>query len=291
MVGEVLVGLNCRSGRLYVDGTVGEGGHAAAILDHCGPEGELWGLDRDPNALQAAASRLARHTSRFQLFHRSYAQLGEILAETRRQGVAGILLDLGLSSFQLQQSHRGFSFAGDEPLDMRFNPEGPGSTAATILNRASQAELERIFWEYGEEPRSRRLARLVVQERRRHPFETTGQLVKVLEQAQGPGGRRGRLHPATRVFQALRIAVNLELEELAVFLEHAPAWLIPGGRLVVIAYHSLEDRLVKHRMVAWERAGVMARLTKKPLTPTPAEIKANPRARSAKLRIAEKMVH
>jgi 16S rRNA (cytosine1402-N4)-methyltransferase len=291
MVGEVLVGLNCRSGRLYVDGTVGEGGHAAAILDHCGPEGELWGLDRDPNALQAAAARLAYHTSRFQLFHRSYAQLGELLEEAQRPAVAGILLDLGLSSFQLQQSQRGFSFAGDEPLDMRFNPEGPGHTAATLLNRASQAELEKIFWEYGEERRARRLARLVVEERRRHPFQTTRQLVKVSEQAQGPGGRRGRLHPATRVFQALRIAVNLELEELAVFLDHAPAWLEPGGRLVVISYHSLEDRLVKHRMVAWERAGVMARLTRKPLTPTPAEIKANPRARSAKLRIAEKMVH
>jgi 16S rRNA (cytosine1402-N4)-methyltransferase len=291
MVGEVLVGLNCRSGRLYVDGTVGEGGHAAAILDHCGPEGELWGLDRDPKVLTAAATRLARHTSRFQLFHRSYAQLGELLEEAQRPGVAGILLDLGLSSFQLQQSQRGFSFAGDEPLDMRFNPGGPGPTAATLLNRATPAELEKIFREYGEEPRARRLARLVVQERRHHPFQTTGQLVKVSEQAQGPGGRRGRLHPATRVFQALRIAVNLELEELAVFFEHAPAWLIPGGRLVVISYHSLEDRLVKHRMAAWERAGVMARLTKKPLTPTPAEIKANPRARSAKLRIAEKMVH
>lgn len=291
MVGEVLVGLNCRSGRLYVDGTVGEGGHAAAILDHCGPEGELWGLDRDPNVLQAAAIRLAHHTSRFQLFHRSYAQLGELLEETQRPGVAGILLDLGLSSFQLQQSERGFSFAGDEPLDMRFNPEGPGPTAATLLNRASQAELEKIFWEYGEEPRARRLARLVVESRRRQPFQTTRQLVKVSEQAQGPGGRRGRLHPATRVFQALRIAVNLELAELAFFLDHAPAWLEPGGRLVVISYHSLEDRLVKHRMVAWERAGVMARLTRKPLTPTPAEIKANPRARSAKLRIAEKMVH
>lgn len=291
MVGEVLVGLNCRSGRLYVDGTVGEGGHAAAILDHCGPEGELWGLDRDPNVLQAAADRLAHHTSRFQLFHRSYAQLGELLEETQRPGVAGILLDLGLSSFQLQQSERGFSFAGDEPLDMRFNSEGPEPTAATLLNRATQTELERIFWEYGEERRARRLARLVVEERRRHPFQTTQQLVKVSEKAQGPGGRRGRLHPATRVFQALRIAVNLELEELAFFLDHAPAWLEPGGRLVVISYHSLEDRLVKHRMVAWERAGVMARLTRKPLTPTLAEVRANPRARSAKLRIAEKMVH
>jgi 16S rRNA (cytosine1402-N4)-methyltransferase len=291
MVEEVLVGLNCRSGRLYVDGTVGEGGHAAAILEHCGPEGELWGLDRDPDILQAAAARLAHHTSRFQLFHRSYARLGELLESSRLPGVAGILLDLGLSAFQLHESRRGFSFAGDEPLDMRFNPEGSGPTAAALLNRTSQAELEKIFREYGEEPRARRVARLVVQSRQRHPFHTTRQLVEVLEKAQGPGGRRGRLHPATRVFQALRIAVNLELAELAAFLEQAPAWLEPGGRLVVISYHSLEDRLVKHRLAAWERAGVMVRLTRKPLTPTPAEVKANPRARSAKLRIAEKMVH
>ncbi len=283
------MGLNCRSGHLYVDGTVGEGGHAAAILDHTGPEGELWGLDRDPEVLQTAAARLAHHTSRFQLFHRSYAQLGDLLASTQVPGVAGILLDLGLSSFQLAQSQRGFSFAGDEPLDMRFNSEGSMATAAQLLNRASEAELERIFWEYGEEPRARRIARLVVQSRRRRVFQTTRQLVEVIEQAQGPGGRRGRLHPATRVFQALRIAVNLELEELATFLENVPAWLEPGGRLVVISYHSLEDRLVKHRLAAWERAGVMVRLTRKPLTPTPAEVKANPRARSAKLRIAEKM--
>jgi len=291
MVGEVLVGLNCRSGRLYVDGTVGEGGHAAAILDRIGPEGELWGLDRDPKALQAAKTRLVHHTSKFHVFHRSYAQLGELLASAGGREAAGILLDLGLSTFQLQESQRGFTFAGDEPLDMRFNPEEPGPTAATVLNRTPQIELEKIFREYGEEPRARGLARLVAQARQRQPFQTTGQLVKVVEQAQGPGGRRGRLHPATRVFQALRIAVNRELAELAAFLDHAPAWLEPGGRLVVISYHSLEDRMVKHRLADWERAGVMQRLTRKPLTPTLAEVQANPRARSAKLRIAEKMPH
>jgi 16S rRNA (cytosine1402-N4)-methyltransferase len=290
MVEEVLVGLNCRSGRLYVDGTVGEGGHAAAILERCGPEGELWGLDRDPEALRAANVRLARHTSKFQLFHRSYAQLGQLLHPGRRTA-AGILLDLGLSSFQLQASQRGFSFTGDEILDMRFNPEELGPTAATLLNRSSQTELAHLFREYGEEPRAKYIARLVVEQRRRHPFRTTRQLVNLLEQALGPGGRRGRLHPATRVFQALRIAVNRELAELTAFLEEAPAWLEPGGRLVVIAYHSLEDRLVKHRFLAWERAGLMTRLTRKPLTPAVAEVQANPRARSAKLRIAEKPLH
>ena len=290
MVKEVLVGLNCRPGRLYVDGTVGEGGHAAAILDSTRPDGRLWGLDRDPAVLETAAARLAHHTSRFQLFHCSYSQLGELLAEAHLEGVAGILLDLGLSSQQLQASQRGFSFMGDEPLDMRFDPENGERTAAQLLNRAPRATLEKIFWEYGEEPQARRLARLVVQARQRRHFRTTQQLIEVIKQAMGPGWRRGRLHPATRVFQALRIAVNRELEQIAAFLEQAPGWLAEGGRLVVISYHSLEDRLIKEKMAAWDRAGVMARLTRKPLTPTPEEVAGNPRARSAKMRLAEKIV-
>jgi len=289
MVEEVLVGLNCRPARVYVDGTVGEGGHATAILDHCAPDGRLWGLDQDPVVLKAAAARLAPHTSRFRLFHRSYAHLGEILKETGMSAVAGILLDLGLSLQQLQRSGRGFSFQGNEPLDMRFNPLGPGKTAADILNSATPAALEKIFQEYGEEPRARRLARLVVAARRQQSFRFTQQLATLVQQAQGPGRRKGERHPATRVFQALRIAVNRELEELAVFLGEAPAWLEPGGRLVVISYHSLEDRLVKQRLLAWERAGLMRRLTKKPLTPTAAEVQRNPRARSAKMRVAEKV--
>ena len=289
MVTEVLVGLNCRPGCLYVDGTVGEGGHAAAILDRTAPDGLLWGLDQDPAVLKTAAARLAPHTSRFCLFHCSYSQLGEMLAEAGEPPVAGILLDLGLSLHQLQRSGRGFTFQGDEPLDMRFNPEGPGRTAADILNTSSPATLEKIFQEFGEEPRSRRYARLVVEARRQNPFRFTQQLVKVVEQAQGPRRRRGERHPATRVFQALRIAVNRELEELALFLGQAPAWLAPGGRLVVISYHSLEDRLVKQRMLAWDRAGLMRRLTRKPQTPTAAEVQCNPRARSAKLRVAEKV--
>ncbi len=289
MVTEVLVGLDCRPERLYVDGTVGEGGHAAAILNQSAPDGRVWGLDQDPTILKAAAARLAPYASRFRLFHRSYAQLGEILKEEGAPAVAGILLDLGLSLQQLRRSGRGFSFQGDEPLDMRFNPQGPGKTAADILNTATPKALEKIFKEYGEEPRARRFARLVVEARRRHPFRSTQQLATLVQQAQGPGRRRGERHPATRVFQALRIAVNRELEELAAFLEEAPAWLAPGGRLVVISYHSLEDRLVKQRLVAWERAGLMRRLTRKPLAPSREEVRENPRARSAKLRVAEKV--
>ncbi|MBM4273248.1 MAG: 16S rRNA (cytosine(1402)-N(4))-methyltransferase RsmH [Deltaproteobacteria bacterium] len=289
MVKEVLVGLNCRPGHLYVDGTVGEGGHAAAILDRTAPDGELWGLDQDLAVLQTATARLAHHTSRFRLYNFSYTQIGNILEEEGQPGLDGILLDLGLSSQQLQQSRRGFSFMGDEPLDMRFNPQ-EGETAAHLLNTWPVAALERIFWEYGEEPRARKLAHLVAQIRRRTPFSTTQQLVRVINQALGPGRRsRGRLHPATRVFQALRIAVNRELEQLDAFLSQAPAWLLPGGRLVIISYHSLEDRQVKQRLAAWEKAGVMRRLTRKPLTPTAAEVARNPRARSAKLRTAEKI--
>ena len=288
MVMEVLAGLNCRPGRLYVDATVGEGGHAVAILDRITQEGELIGLDRDPEVLKTAAVRLAPFTSRFRLFPRPYSQLGEVLAQVGRPQAAGIFLDLGLSSHTLQRSGRGFSFQKDEPLDMRFNPEEPGPTAADLLNSAPQATLERIFWEYGEERRARRLAALVVRERRQTPFRTTSQLVSVACRAAGPGAGKRRLHPATRAFQALRIAVNRELEELAAFLDQAPGWIEPEGRLVVISYHSLEDRLVKHQFLQWERAGVMRRLTRKPLTPKPAEIQDNPRARSAKLRIAEK---
>ncbi len=289
MVMEVLAGLNCRPGRLYVDGTVGEGGHAVAILDRLMQAGELIGLDRNPVVLQRAASRLAPYTSRFRLFHRSFSQLGEVLEMVQVQEVAGILLDLGLSLYLLERSGRGFSFRLDEPLDMRFDPDEPVPTAADLVNSLPPTELEKIFREYGEEPRARRLARLVVETRRRRAFRTTQQLVEVVRQALGPGRPRGRIHPATRIFQALRIAVNRELEELDFFLSHAPGWLEPGGRLVVLSYHSLEDRLVKQRFLAWDRAGVMRRLTKKPVQPGDAEVRQNPRSRTAKLRIAEKL--
>lgn len=288
MVREVLAGLVVRPDRLYVDGTVGEGGHAVAILERIAGVGELWGFDRDPVVLKAAAARLAPYTSHFSLFHRSYAQLGEVLAETGRRGVAGILLDLGVSSFTLEASGRGFSFQRDEPLDMRFDPESPGPTAAQLLNRLPQAELARIFQEYGEEPRARLLAQALCRAREHKPLTTTRELVEVIQKTLGCRAGRQKLHPATRVFQALRIAVNRELAELERFLDRAPEWLEPGGRLVIISYHSLEDRRVKQSFLSWEKAGIMHRVTKKPLTPSPEEIQQNPRARSARMRIAEK---
>lgn len=288
MVVEVLAGLAVRPGRHYVDGTVGEGGHAVAILDRLMQGGELIGLDRNPAVLQRAANRLAPYTSRFRLFHRSFSALGEVLEAVQVQEVAGILLDLGLSLYLLERSGRGFTFRLDEPLDMRFDPDESVPTAADLLNTTPQKELATIFREYGEEPRAAKLARLVAEARRREPFRTTRQLVEVVRQALGAGRPRGRIHPATRIFQALRIAVNRELEELDAFLSQAPSWLEPGGRLVVLSYHSLEDRLVKQRFLAWERARVMRRLTRKPLRPGDAEVKQNPRSRTAKLRIAEK---
>ena len=289
MVGEVLAGLVVRPNRLYVDGTVGEGGHAVAILSKISGVGELWGFDRDPMVLQAAATRLAPFTSHFCLFHRSYAQLGEVLEEAGRSFAAGILLDLGLSSYLLQSSGRGFTFQQDEPLDMRFDPEGPNPTGAQLLNTLPRIKLEKILRDYGEEPRARSLARRICELRRQRPWRTTGQLVAMVQETLGPRARKSKVHPATRVFQALRIAVNQELAELEAFLDGAPAWLEPGGRLAIISYHSLGDRLVKQRFLTWEKAGVMRRLTKKPLTPTAEEIRRNPRARSAKLRLAEKI--
>jgi 16S rRNA (cytosine1402-N4)-methyltransferase len=261
-----------------------------AILSRITGVGELWGFDRDPEVLQTAAIRLAPFTSHFRLFHQSYGQVGRILEEAGRPGgAAGILLDLGLSSFTLQSSGRGFSFQLDEPLDMRFNPEGDDPTGAQLLNTLPQKDLERIFREYGEEPRARILARRVCEARRQRPWRTTAQLAAMVQEVVGMRGGRSRVHPATRVFQALRIAVNGELAELDKFLDGAPHWLTPGGRLVIISYHSLEDRPVKHRFLAWEKAGLMRRLTKKPLTPTAEEVRQNPRARSAKLRLAEKI--
>jgi 16S rRNA (cytosine1402-N4)-methyltransferase len=289
MVEEVLRGLQCRAGGFYVDGTVGEGGHAEAILRRTDQRGELWGLDRNPTVLEVAAARLAPFTSQFRLFHASYAELGDLLQTRQPPQASGVLLDLGLSLYLLKRSGRGFSFLEDEPLDMRFDPTVPGPTAAWLLSHASRPELERIFRDLGEEPRARLLARVLVERRRRQPIATARELAEAVKEIVGGKGRREGQHPATRVFQALRLAVNRELDELKAFLHEAPDWLESGGRLVIISYHSLEDRLVKEACLRWERAGSMRRLTKKPLTPGPGEVSRNPRARSAKLRVAEKV--
>ena len=292
---EVLAGLHPRPGGKYIDGTVGAGGHAAGLLSASSPDGQLLGLDRDPAALAAAAETLAPFGARARLVQASYTQMAEAAAGFAP--VDGILLDLGLSSLQLDDPRRGFAFQADGPLDMRFDPAAD-LTAAEIVNSWPLDELADIIFRYGEDRMARRIARAIGVAR---PLSTTSELAEVIDQA--VGGRRGeRLHPATRTFQALRIAVNGELQAVQAVLPVAVGLLAPGGRLAVIAFHSLEDRLVKQFFREQARGAdnvdlpfpapfepVLEWITRRPLTAAPEEAARNPRARSAKLRIAEKL--
>ena len=276
------------AGGRYIDGTLGGGGHAAAVLERSSPDGELLGIDADPAALAAAAERLQRFGDRVRLAHGNFGTLGAIAAQAGWERVDGILLDLGVSSYQLDTAERGFSFQADGPLDMRLDPT-KGETAADLVNQAPETELADLIFQYGEERASRRIARFLVEARRRQPITTTAQLAAIV--ARALGGRHGKIHPATRTFQALRIAVNGELDNLERGLEQAVELLQPGGRLAVIAFHSLEDRIVKHffRAEAHAEPARLAILTKKPIEADEAEARSNPRSRSAKLRIAERV--
>ena len=278
----VLDALRPRPGVGYraLDCTVGAGGHSFALLDRSTPDGVLVGLDADPAALALAAARLAPFAGRFELRHQNFAQLGA----HDFAPFDGIVIDLGLSSMQLESSGRGFSLRLDEPLDMRFDPESGERDAAALLNELPEQELERILREYGEEPRARRVARMIAQ---RRPLARTGDLTAAVLAALGPA--RGRIHPATRTFQAVRIAVNDELAALEAGLAASVSLLKPGGRIAVISFHSLEDRIVKWRFRGWADHGVLSILTRKPRQPDDAEIALNPRARSAKLRVAERL--
>lgn len=266
------------------------GGHAAGLLERSAPDGRLLGLDADPVALERARQRLAPFVGRFTLAHTNFRDLGQVAPEHGFVDVQGVLFDLGLSSESLEASGRGFSFQRpEEPLDMRFDPTQAG-TAADILNTESEEELARIFRELGEEFRAARLARVIVQQRRQRPFRAVGDLLEAVQRALGP--KRSRLHPATKVFQALRIAVNDELEAIRQGLRAGLGLLAPGGRIAVISFHSLEDRIAKHFLrdhsaeQAWPRVQV---LTKKPVTAEREEVVRNPRARSAKLRVAQRI--
>ncbi len=286
------------SGGRYVDGTVGAGGHARGILEASAPDGLLLGLDVDPQALELAQAYLAPFGKRVILREASYTALeGEIRA-LGWEGVDGILLDLGLSSMQLDRPERGFSFREDAPLDMRFSPRSP-QTAADLVNTLPEADLADILYRYGEERRSRQVARAIVAAR---PIHTTRQLAEVVARVTGSG--RPGIHPATRTFQALRIAVNRELENVESVLPQAIAALRPGGRLAVISFHSLEDRIVKHYFRRESRdcicpprqpvctCGHTAQvrvLTRKPVMASAEEREQNPRARSARLRVVEKL--
>ncbi len=335
---EALDGLAIRAGGRYIDGTLGAGGHAHGILAASGPNGLLLGIDADAEALTLAEGKLAQYAGRYRLAHGNFAQMRALAATTwgwQAGEVDGVLLDLGLSSMQLDQAERGFSFRADAPLDMRmdrsnitasssfpfaFTPSaGPyaegvgaggisstdaGPTAADLVNSLGEEELANLIYENGEEPASRRIARRIVEQRQRQPITTTRQLAEIVSAAQGgrvAGRTKNPIHPATRTFQALRIAVNRELEMLAIGLQAALDLLRPGGRLAVISFHSLEDRIVKQffqqeergmtpgSIYAHERPSTLRLIGRKPTIPTETETAANSRARSAKLRVAEKL--
>ena len=305
LIAQCLALLDVTPGQLVVDATLGDGGHAEAILERSAPDGRLIGLDRDRDAIRSAGARLLRFGARVRLEHASFRELSAVLERLAVHSVDAVLFDLGVSSRQLDTPARGFRFseatAAATPLDMRMDT-GSGRTAAALLAEASEAELETWLREYGELPGARRLARALVEWRRSQPIRTTADLLAVIAAARVGGGRRH--HPATLVFQALRIAVNEELAALAEGLEAAIAALTPGGRLCVIAYHSLEDRLVK-RLFAQEQRGCvcspkspvcscgrrprLARITRRAVQADANELAQNPRARSARLRAARRI--
>jgi len=298
MLAEVLEFLNCRPGKTYVDGTLGGAGHARAILGRTAPDGRLVGLDQDADAIANAAAVLEPFVDRVRLVHANFARLPEVLAEMGLPGADGLLLDLGVSLHHFEGSGRGFSFQREEPLDMRMDVRTE-ETAADIVAASSEDELRRLFSEYGEERFSGRIARRVVAARRTAPIRTSAALARIVAGAV-PGGARGRIHPATRVFMALRIAVNRELERLEELLGRLPELLLPGGRVCVLTFHSLEDRIVKQRLKALEapRRGAdgptddgrcLRILTRKVVRPGAEETAANPMARSTKLRAAERL--
>jgi 16S rRNA (cytosine1402-N4)-methyltransferase len=300
---EVMRCLAPQPGATLVDGTLGPGGHAEGLLERIGPEGRLYGIDRDTEALELARRRLERFGPAFVPLHGVHEEMRELLADRDVGEVDGILLDLGVSSLQLDEPRRGFSFRRDGPLDMRMDP-GRGCTAADLLTEISEADLARILHRFGEERQARAIARAIVRRRTERPIGTTGELARLVEQVLGPAARRFRIHPATRTFQALRIAVNGEIEGLERLVEEAVGLLRPGGRLAVIAYHSLEDRAVKRQMRALAdrcvcppklpvcgcgRESLIRLVTTRPVRPAESEIRENPRSRSARLRVAERL--
>jgi 16S rRNA (cytosine1402-N4)-methyltransferase len=304
MVEEVMQALAPRPGSLQIDGTLGGGGHAVRILEAIAPDGRLLGLDADPAAIERARRRLTAYGSRAVLRRANFEELATVAAECGFDPADGLLLDLGLSSDQLADDARGFSFRAAGALDMRFDPER-GEPAAALLGRLDERALTALLRRYGEEPFAGRIARAIVQARTQAPIATAAELAEIVARAvpARPSGRR-YVHPATRVFQALRIAVNRELEALETALAAAVQVLRPGGRLVVLTYHSLEDRIVK-RFIAAERRGcvcppelpvcVCGRAPRlqivpgTPATPSADELASNPRARSARLRAAERL--
>ena len=298
LLDETVAALAIRPDGVYVDGTAGGGGHSFAIASRL-TTGHLYSLDQDPDAIAAAGKRLAGLPAT--LVHTNFIHMDDVLREHGIPGVDGILLDIGVSSHQLDATERGFSYHGDAPLDMRMSQEG--ESAADLVAALSEQELAQIFWKYGEEKFSRPIARAIVREREKAPVATTAQLSQIISDSVPAAAKRDG-HPARRVFQALRIAVNHELDCLSAALDVAFDCLAPGGRLAVITFHSLEDAMVKERFAAWRQGCVCPRdfpvcvcgrtpaaqlVLKKPATASEAELAENPRSRSAKLRCVEKI--
>jgi len=279
---EVLEWLNVKSEGVYVDATVGLGGHSLLIAPRL-MTGRLIGMDRDEQALQIARERLREYENKMTLVHANFSDIGELAQEQNLPPFDGVLADLGVSSMQLDSGERGFSFRQAGPLDMRMDLQA-GTRAEEIVNHTAERELADLLYRLGEERDSRRIARSIVRAR---PIRDTQHLATVVAGARASRGRQ-RLHPATKTFLALRIAVNREMEALAQFLDRVPATLNSGGRLVILSYHSLEDRLVKQSFRRLEQEGVLRVLTRKVIVPSEAEIEANQRARSAKMRVAER---
>jgi 16S rRNA (cytosine1402-N4)-methyltransferase len=284
---EAIDFLRVRPGGTYVDCTLGLAGHAEGVVRLLGPTGRLIGFDRDPEALELARTRLERACSELGSQAPAVTLVGEafssIAGHVHPASVNGLLADFGVSSLQFDEAHRGFSFQADGPLDMRMDTRR-GPTAAQVVNEADERELADLIYEYGEERRSRRIARAIVRGR---PVATTGQLARIVAQA-APAMKQEHIHPATRTFQALRIYVNRELDEIRALLEAAPRLLKPSARLVVISFHSLEDRIAKDSLREGAHQGIWEILTRKPVTASEEEIDRNPRSRSAKLRAAER---
>ena len=277
--------LHVRSDGLYVDATAGAGGHSEEILKRLGPQGRLTTVDCDPQAVKGVKEKFGGD-SRVKIFHARFSELFEILSREKLVPLDGILADLGISSLQLADPSMGIGFMQEGPLDMRMDPRRD-KTAADLIAELTEKELADLIYQLGEERHSRRLARMIVMSREKDPINTTTQLRLIAERAIGPFYRKGRIHPATRLFQALRLAVNRELEELDILLESIPELLAPGGRAAIISFHSLEDRKVKQKFVALKKEGWNL-ITKKPVTPSDEEVRSNPRSRSAKLRVIER---
>ena len=291
MLNEVISFIKPGKGDIIIDATIGAGGHGCEILKMIEPDGLLIGIDKDAEILKIADRYLSKISDSYKLYQADYVDLDYILNKLEISKVQGILLDLGVSSLQLDSVERGFSFIKEGPLDMRMD-RSQGKTAEDLLKKLSQKELADIFWRYGDEGRSRRIAKAIMQERKSGAeIKTTTQLAKIVEKAlytpKKYQKKRG-IHPATRVFQALRIAVNDELKSLEYFLNHVCEFLASGSRIVVVSFHSLEDRLVKNAFRMGQAASSLEILTKKPLSPLDSEIRENVRARSAKLRAAER---